>query len=113
MLKGNRGGFAFLVLVPLCPYGTCAPPLMYVSVVWLISQSASLFRESGTRPVSAIAISYESGSSDTLVGVGYLDGWVSVFALNSQKKEASFRAGAHRVTSVDISNTSVACAAVS
>eukprot|EP00108_Taenia_solium_P006617 TsM_001107800 transcript=TsM_001107800 gene=TsM_001107800 len=75
--------------------------------------SASLCRDSETRSVSTLAVNYESGSTDTLVGIGYMDGWVTVFALHSGKEEASFRAGSHRVTSLDISGSSVACASES
>ncbi|CDS39413.1 WD repeat containing protein 3 [Echinococcus multilocularis] len=42
-----------------------------------------------------------------------MDGWVTVFSLHSGKEEASFRAGSHRVTSLDISGSSVACASES
>lgn len=42
-----------------------------------------------------------------------MDGWVSVFSLNSGNEEATFRAGSHRVTSMDIFNSTIACAAES
>ncbi|KAH9281054.1 WD repeat-containing protein 3 [Echinococcus granulosus] len=77
------------------------------------STSGSLCRNSGNRFISVLAVNYESGSTDTLVGVGYMDGWVTVFSLHSGKEEASFRAGSHRVTSLDISGSSVACASES
>ncbi|VDM20465.1 unnamed protein product, partial [Hydatigera taeniaeformis] len=75
--------------------------------------SGSLCRDLETRSVSVLAVNYESGRADTLVGIGYMDGWVVVFSLHSGKEEASFRAGSHRVTSLDISGSFVACASES
>ncbi|KAM7541762.1 hypothetical protein Aperf_G00000001806 [Anoplocephala perfoliata] len=65
------------------------------------------------RAISTLAVNYQSGSNTGLLGIGYMDGWVSVFSLNSGNEEATFRAGSHRVTSMDIFNFTIACAAES
>ncbi|KAL5107498.1 WD repeat-containing protein 3 [Taenia crassiceps] len=58
--------------------------------------------DSEIRSVSTLAVNYESGSTDTLVGIGYMDGWVTVFSLHSGKEEASFRAGSHRESELHV-----------
>ncbi|VDN98463.1 unnamed protein product [Rodentolepis nana] len=71
------------------------------------------YNETAQRAVSTLAINYESGTTTGFLGIGYMDGWVSVFSINTGQEEISFRAGSHRVNSIDIFNSTVACAAES
>ncbi|KAM3185664.1 hypothetical protein ACTXT7_005921 [Hymenolepis weldensis] len=84
--------------------------------VWNLRTASSIlyfYNETAQRAVSTLAINYAPGTATGLLGIGYADGWVSVFSINTGKEEASFRAGSHRVNSIDIFNSIVACAAES
>uniref|UniRef100_A0A0X3P1S5 Small-subunit processome Utp12 domain-containing protein n=2 Tax=Schistocephalus solidus TaxID=70667 RepID=A0A0X3P1S5_SCHSO len=84
--------------------------------VWNIRGSfkeSLISRENGSKPVSALAVSVDPVTSEPLIAVGYIDGWVALYSLWNQKLEYTFRAGRHRVNSIDFSGCTISCAAES
>ncbi|VDP04914.1 unnamed protein product, partial [Schistosoma curassoni] len=67
-------------------------------------------RDTGCHPISCLKAS-DISSLDPRVAIGYSDGLVNIFNMNTGDIEAHFRAGRSRVTSMVLKNDLLVCAA--
>lgn len=83
----------------------------FVQEILLLFQIHTFTRDTGSHPISCIKAS-DISSLDPRVAIGYSDGLVNIFNMNTGDIEAHFRAGCSRVTSMDLKNDLLVCAAV-
>ncbi|VDP88126.1 unnamed protein product [Schistosoma mattheei] len=84
------------------------------AIIWKPRTSEKIHtftRDTGCHPISCLKAS-DISSLDPRVAIGYSDGLVNIFNMNTGDIEAHFRAGRSRVTSMDLKNDLLVCAAV-
>ncbi|CAH8675237.1 unnamed protein product [Schistosoma rodhaini] len=83
------------------------------AIIWKPRTSEKIHtfaRDTGCHPISCLKAS-DISSLDPRVAIGYSDGLVNIFNMNTGDIEAHFRAGRSRVTSMDLKNDLLVCAA--